>query len=132
MDGVKVRFRQFHSQPVISNLKFPRLQRGDDGLGQTILIQLQLPPAFPQHQLFAFVIRDILRLAEQGFTLAVDDAALAQLAKDGYDPAFGARPVKRAIQRELENPIAKLIIAGKYLPGSEIKATARDGAIAVG
>ena len=72
------------------------------------------------------------RLAEQGFTLAVDDAALAQLAKDGYDPAFGARPVKRAIQRELENPIAKLIIAGKYLPGSEIKATARDGAIAVG
>ena len=71
------------------------------------------------------------RLAEQNFTLAVDDAALAQLAKDGYDPAFGARPVKRAIQRELENPIAKLIIAGKYLPGAEIKVTAKDGAIVV-
>ena len=71
------------------------------------------------------------RLAEQNFTLAVDDAALAQLAKDGYDPAFGARPVKRAIQRELENPIAKLIIAGKYLPGAEIKVTAKDGSIAV-
>ena len=71
------------------------------------------------------------RLAEQGFALAVDDAALAQLAKDGYDPAFGARPVKRAIQRELENPIAKLIIAGKYPPGAKIKVTAKDGSIAV-
>ena len=70
------------------------------------------------------------RLADQGFRLSVDDAALAQLAKDGYDPAFGARPVKRAIQRELENPIAKDIIAGRYLPGAEIKATAKEGAIA--
>ena len=71
------------------------------------------------------------RLAEQGFKLDVDDKALAQLAKDGYDPAFGARPVKRAIQRELENPIAKNIIAGKYLPGAVIKATAKNGAISV-
>ena len=71
------------------------------------------------------------RLAEQGFKLDVDDKALAQLAKDGYDPAFGARPVKRAIQRELENPIAKNIIAGKYLPGAEIKVTAENGAIVV-
>ena len=71
------------------------------------------------------------RLAEQEFKLVVDDKALAQLAKDGYDPAFGARPVKRAIQRELENPIAKNIIAGKYLPGAEIKVTAKNGAIVV-
>ena len=71
------------------------------------------------------------RLAEQGFKLDVDDKALAQLAKDGYDPAFGARPVKRAIQRELENPIAKNIIAGKYLPGAVIKVTAKNGAISV-
>ena len=71
------------------------------------------------------------RLAEQDFKLSVDDKALAQLAKDGYDPAFGARPVKRAIQRELENPIAKNIIAGKYLPGAEIKVTAKDGTIVV-
>ena len=69
------------------------------------------------------------RLAEQDFRLVVDDAALKQLAKDGYDPAFGARPVKRAIQRELENPIAKNIIAGKYLPGAEIKVTAKNGSI---
>ena len=71
------------------------------------------------------------RLTEQGFKLDVDDKALAQLAKDGYDPAFGARPVKRAIQRELENPIAKNIIAGKYLPGAVIKVTAKNGAISV-
>ena len=71
------------------------------------------------------------RLAEQDFKLVVDDKALAQLAKDGYDPAFGARPVKRAIQRELENPIAKNIIAGKYLPGAVIKVTAKNGAIVV-
>ena len=70
------------------------------------------------------------RLADQGFRLSVDDAALAQLAKDGYDPAFGARPVKRAIQRELENPIAKDIISGRYIPGSEIRVTAKEGAIA--
>ena len=69
------------------------------------------------------------RLAEQGFKLAVDDAAVAQLAKDGYDPAFGARPVKRAIQRELENPIAKNIIAGKYPPGAEIRVSAKGGAV---
>ena len=69
------------------------------------------------------------RLAEQGFKLAVDDAAVAQLAKDGYDPAFGARPVKRAIQRELENPIAKNIIAGKYPPGAEIRVSAKGGTV---
>ena len=69
------------------------------------------------------------RLSEQGFRLAVDDAAVAQLAKDGYDPAFGARPVKRAIQRELENPIAKNIIAGKYPPGAEIRVSAKGGAV---
>ena len=70
------------------------------------------------------------RLADQGFRLSVDDAAVAQLAKDGYDPAFGARPVKRAIQRELENPIAKSIVAGRYMPGAEIKVTAKDGSLA--
>ena len=69
------------------------------------------------------------RLADQEFTLDVDDAALAVLVKDGYDPAYGARPVKRAIQRDLENPIAKLIVSGKYLPGATIKVTAKDGRI---
>jgi len=72
------------------------------------------------------------RLADQELSLDVDDKALAVLAKDGYDPAFGARPVKRAIQRDLENPIAKEIIAGRYLPGSTIKVSAKNGAISIG
>ncbi len=69
------------------------------------------------------------RLADQNLTLAVDDAAVAVLAKDGYDPAYGARPVKRAIQRALENPIAKGIVAGKYPPGATIRVTAENGAL---
>ena len=72
------------------------------------------------------------RLEGEGYRLEVDDAAIAVLVKDGYDPAFGARPVKRAIQRDLENPIAKAIIAGKYLPGAVIRVTAEDGVLALG
>ena len=67
------------------------------------------------------------RLADQELSLEVDDKALAVLARDGYDPAFGARPVKRAIQRDLESPIAKAIIAGKYPPGATIRVTAKNG-----
>lgn len=75
-------------------------------------------------------LRDLSRrLAEQEFKLELDDAAMEVLVKDGYDPAYGARPVKRAIQRDLENPIAKKIVAGVYLPGTTIKATAKDGEI---
>ena len=71
------------------------------------------------------------RLADQQFTLDVDDAAMEVLVRDGYDPAFGARPVKRAIQRDLENPIAKKIVSGDYMPGSTIKVTAENGQIAL-
>ena len=71
------------------------------------------------------------RLADQQFTLEVDDEAMKVLVKDGYDPAFGARPVKRAIQRDLENPIAKKIVAGEYLPGATIRATASGGQISL-
>ena len=67
------------------------------------------------------------RLAEQEIGFEIDDAALAVLAKDGYDPAYGARPVKRAIQRELETPVARAIIAGKYPPQSTVKVSADGG-----
>ena len=69
------------------------------------------------------------RLAEQELSFEIDEAGLEQLAKDGYDPAYGARPVKRAIQREVETPVAKAIIAGKYPPGSTVKVTAADGEV---
>ena len=69
------------------------------------------------------------RLADQELKLSVDDAAMDVLVEDGYDPAFGARPVKRAIQRDLETPIARAIVAGKYAPGSLITVTASEGKI---
>ena len=51
------------------------------------------------------------------------------LAEKGYDPAFGARPVKRAIQTYVENPLAKEILAGKFADGTQITAAASDGQI---
>ncbi len=60
------------------------------------------------------------RLAEQELTLKVSDKTKAAIIEEGYDPDFGARPLKRAIQRILETPIARDIIAGKYPPGSTV------------
>ncbi|MEO6292752.1 MAG: ATP-dependent chaperone ClpB [Burkholderiaceae bacterium] len=60
------------------------------------------------------------RLAKMGLTLDVSPAALAELAKVGFDPVFGARPLKRAIQQRIENPLSKLILEGKFLPKSSI------------
>jgi len=56
------------------------------------------------------------RLAKLEMQLEVSPAALAQIALEGYDPLFGARPLKRAIQQEIENPVAKLILSGKFGP----------------
>jgi ATP-dependent Clp protease ATP-binding subunit ClpB len=56
------------------------------------------------------------RLAQKDMRLEVSDAALAQLARSGFDPVFGARPLKRAIQQHIENPIARLILEGKFGP----------------
>jgi len=67
------------------------------------------------------------RLAEQDLALEIDDAALAWLADKGFDPVYGARPVKRAIQRALETPIARKIIGGDYAPGATIHVTADGG-----
>ena len=72
-----------------------------------------------------------VRLADQNLKLEVDDAAVAALAKAGYDPAYGARPVKRSIQRDLENPIAKKIVAGECPAGSTVMVTAVDGVLSV-
>ena len=69
------------------------------------------------------------RLSEQELAFEIDEKGLDQLAQDGYDPAYGARPVKRAIQREVETPVARAIIAGKYPPGSTVKVTAKDGVL---
>ena len=61
------------------------------------------------------------RLARMELTLQVSDAALAELAKVGFDPVFGARPLKRAIQSKLENPLSKLLLEGRFAPKSTIR-----------
>jgi len=61
------------------------------------------------------------RLAERRITLEVTEAAKAYLARVGYDPVFGARPLKRTIQREVETPVARLIVAGKLRDGGAVR-----------
>ena len=67
------------------------------------------------------------RLAAQDLKLVVSDAALAELAKVGFDPVYGARPLKRAIQQQIENPIAKLLLEGKVGPKDVVPVDFKDG-----
>ena len=67
------------------------------------------------------------RLEKMDMKLDVSPAALAELAKVGFDPLFGARPLKRAIQHRIENPVAKLILEGKFGPKDVIPVDVRQG-----
>lgn len=66
------------------------------------------------------------RLQEQDFTMNISDEAIDVLGEAGFDPVYGARPLKRAIQQYLENPLAQMILKGEYLPGDVININA-DG-----
>lgn len=66
------------------------------------------------------------RLEERGYTTTISDEALALLGKSGFDPVYGARPLKRAIQQEIENPLSQQILSGQLLPGKPIKLDVRD------
>jgi ATP-dependent chaperone ClpB len=70
------------------------------------------------------------RLAKLEIKLDVTDAALAELAKAGFDPVFGARPLKRAIQQYIENPLAKQILEGKFAAKDVVRVDAEKGVIA--
>ena len=70
------------------------------------------------------------RLEKLEMKLDVSPAALAELAKVGFDPAFGARPLKRAIQQRIENPVSKLILQGRFGPKSVIPVDMEDGEFA--
>jgi ATP-dependent Clp protease ATP-binding subunit ClpB len=70
------------------------------------------------------------RLAEARIALEVTDAARTYLAREGYDPTYGARPLRRAIQRLVENPLAKRILAGEFSAGATVRIDLRDGALA--
>jgi ATP-dependent Clp protease ATP-binding subunit ClpB len=63
------------------------------------------------------------RLARMDLTLQVSDAAVAELAKVGFDPVFGARPLKRAIQQRIENPLSTLLLQGEFAPKDTIQVT---------
>jgi ATP-dependent Clp protease ATP-binding subunit ClpB len=60
------------------------------------------------------------RLQQMNMNLAISDAALDALGSAGFDPVYGARPLKRAVQQMLENPLAQEILAGKFVPGDTI------------
>jgi ATP-dependent Clp protease ATP-binding subunit ClpB len=66
------------------------------------------------------------RLAQQNLTLEVDAAAKKLLASEGYDPQFGARPLKRAVQEHILNPLSMRLLEGDFKPGDKIKVTAKD------
>ncbi|HUN94588.1 MAG TPA: ATP-dependent chaperone ClpB [Burkholderiaceae bacterium] len=67
------------------------------------------------------------RLAAQDLRLEVSDAALAEIAKVGFDPLYGARPLKRAIQQQIENPVARRLLEGKLAPKDVVPVDFRDG-----
>jgi ATP-dependent Clp protease ATP-binding subunit ClpB len=67
------------------------------------------------------------RLAEQKLSLELTDAALDRLAEVGWNPAYGARPLKRAVARELETPIARMLLSGSTRPGQVIQVDVREG-----
>ena len=69
------------------------------------------------------------RLAERDLSLELSQEALDKLIAVGYDPVYGARPLKRAIQRWIENPLAQLILSGQFLPGTTVVASVKDDEI---
>jgi ATP-dependent Clp protease ATP-binding subunit ClpB len=89
---------------------FHRLSR--DQISQIIDVQLER-------------LRQMLR--ERNISIVLDDAARELLAREGYDPNFGARPLKRAIQTLIQNPLAMKLLRGEIVPGQTVTVSARDG-----
>jgi ATP-dependent Clp protease ATP-binding subunit ClpB len=71
------------------------------------------------------------RLDERRITLAPTPAALRHLGERGYDPVYGARPLKRLIQQELETPIARLLVRGELRDGDTASVDMKDGSVIV-
>ena len=95
-------------------VRFRSLTRDD--LGEIVTIQIDR-------------LRD--RLAARRITLVVTPAATAQLAEEGFDPAFGARPLKRVIQREIGDRLAQRILEGKVAEGDTVEVDVRDGELVI-
>ena len=112
MEALRGHFRPEFLNRIDDIIIFDRLT--DDDLTQIVEIQLQ---------------RLLKRLAGQKLTLALTDAAKRHLAREGYDPVYGARPLKRAIQRDLLDPLSLKLLEGTFREGQTITADARDGKI---
>ncbi len=110
MDALRGHFRPEFLNRVDETIIFDRLD--DTDLAQIVGIQL---------------IRLQKRLAEQKLTLVLTDAAKLHIGREGYDPVYGARPLKRCIQRELLDPLALDILDGKFLEGETITVDEKDG-----
>ena len=67
------------------------------------------------------------RLAERGIGMRITDKALELLGNVGFDPVYGARPLKRAIQQQLENPLAQKILGAEFGSGDTVKVDAESG-----
>jgi ATP-dependent Clp protease ATP-binding subunit ClpB len=74
------------------------------------------------------IMRDRLAKMDMGFVIS--EAALQKVAEAGFDPVYGARPLKRAIQQQIENPLSKMILAGKFSPKDVVHADVVDGVLA--
>lgn len=72
------------------------------------------------------------RLADQDMSLDMGEGVMHLLAEVGYDPVYGARPLKRAIQRMIENPLAQKLLQGEFVPGDTIRATVQEGQLVFG
>ncbi|MEO0399832.1 MAG: ATP-dependent chaperone ClpB [Pseudomonadota bacterium] len=107
MDAVRGRFRPEFLNRLDDIILFRRLARGD--MNAIVDIQISRLDAI---------------LADRNIAIALDDAARNWLAEAGFDPVYGARPLKRVIQKALQDPLAELILAGDVLESAEIKVSA--------
>jgi ATP-dependent Clp protease ATP-binding subunit ClpB len=111
-DALRQHFRPEFLNRVDEIIIFDRLS--EDDLKQIVEIQLR---------------RLTKRLEQQKITLELNEAAKALIAREGYDPVYGARPLKRAIQKHILDPLSLDILEGKFHEGQTIRADAKDGAL---
>ncbi len=114
MEVVRASFRPEFLNRVDEILLFRRLSRED--MNGIVKIQLKHLTTL---------------LKDRKITLDLDDLALTWLGDKGYDPAYGARPLKRVIQRELQNPLAVQVLEGKIKDGQKVKVTANDKGLVI-
>jgi ATP-dependent Clp protease ATP-binding subunit ClpB len=115
MDAVRAHFRPEFLNRLDDMIVFDRLTRAD--MGRIVDIQLD---------------RLERRLAQRKVTLELDEGARAWLAEEGYDPVFGARPLKRVIQRSLQDQLAEMILAGEVADDSTVHVTTGSEGLIVG